>query len=403
MPMIAVVPGWLVRRSGEKRAAETLNRLGKSQHVADLRLITWATVYVSGIGSLLAIIFSYWHTVSDNWKVVAGASSAWPWIRLFGDSLFAVSSLIGPVIALACGVTAWAYQSGSARIGIVDLFACEIGTICRVFAITDVARRYVEAFNIDLHGPPDQQMVERIRHAFSHFDSTEDYTPVFDHNAADLRVLEVRVVTNVTAFYTYFKAMRDTLRIMTRIDAPLTGGHPHDPWHEALKSVVYMMFLTLESARKAIRDLIEFDPNQVESIINVLINELTAYHFLMIQFGLQSEAAGQDFRYARLCLRLQSYREIVGDVYWRAMDGKQYFYERSKSRSGSAQLLSDNPERSCGPGDFELEMARQWAKAAETAHELEKRYQLVFPRESIQRPTGLPSPGKAGASGSLIL
>jgi hypothetical protein len=33
---------------------------------------------------------------------------------------------------------------------------------------------------------------------------------VLDRNAADLRVLEVKVVTNVTAFYTYFKAMRDT-------------------------------------------------------------------------------------------------------------------------------------------------------------------------------------------------
>jgi 1,4-dihydroxy-2-naphthoate octaprenyltransferase len=94
---------------------------------------------------------------------VAGANTVWPWIRLFGDSLFAVSNLIGPVIALACCVTAWAYQLGSARIGIVDLFACEIGTIYGVFAITDVARRYVEALNIDFHGPPDRQMVERIR------------------------------------------------------------------------------------------------------------------------------------------------------------------------------------------------------------------------------------------------
>jgi hypothetical protein len=173
--------------------------------------------------------------------------------------------------------------------------------------------------------------------------------------------------------------------------------------HEALKNVVYMMFLTLESARKSIRDLIEFNPNQVENIINVLINELTAYQFLMIQFGAQSEAAGQDFRYPRLCLRLQSYREIIGDVYWRTMDGKQYFYERSKTRSGSLQLVSDDPKRSSGPGDFDLEIARQWAKAAETAHELEKQYQLIFPKGSIQRPTDLSAPGKETASESLIL
>ena len=37
-----------------------------------------------------------------------------------------------------------------------------------------------------------------MRGRFSHFDSTEGYTPVSDGNVKDLRTLDVGVITNVT-------------------------------------------------------------------------------------------------------------------------------------------------------------------------------------------------------------
>jgi hypothetical protein len=401
---VTLSPFWILRRLREGGSAATLNRLGRSQHVADLRLMFSATLYVVAIATAGAIGFGYWHTISDNWqKEIATAHNAWPWVRLFGDSIVTIGSFVGALFALGCAVIGWAYQSGSARLGIVDLFACEIGTICRVCAITDVARRYVEAFNADLgiNGPPELTTIERIRRGFSHFDANENYTPVFDHNAADLRVLDVKVVTNVTAFYTYFKAMRDTLRNMARIDAPFTVGDARDPWHEALKNVIYMMFLTLESARKAVRDLIEFDPNQVENTINILINELYAYQFLMRQFGEQCGDSTEDFRYARLRLRLESYREIVGRTYWRAIDGKRYWTEyTAKARdlmlapSSAAESKSETEQSRRRNAALDFELARHWVKAAETAHELENRYKLVFPGETIERPVDLPMPNR---------
>ncbi|WP_148654406.1 hypothetical protein [Paraburkholderia caribensis] len=213
----------------EDGSAATLNRLGASQHVADLRLMFSATISVGFAGLVLALLFGYWHTISDNWKSGGSALyNAWQLVRLFGDAVILIAPFAGALIALGCGVIGWAYQSGSARLGIVDLCACEIATICRVCAITDLARRYVAAFGADLTtvGPPDLAAIQRVRHSFNHFDATENYTPVFDNNATDLRALDVKVVTNVTAFYTYFKAMRDTLRAMTNIDPPAKLGDP---------------------------------------------------------------------------------------------------------------------------------------------------------------------------------
>ena len=44
-----------------------------------------------------------------------------------------------PVVGVVGAVIAWAYQSGSARLGVIDLFACEISTLCRVATVVDTA------------------------------------------------------------------------------------------------------------------------------------------------------------------------------------------------------------------------------------------------------------------------
>jgi hypothetical protein len=89
-------PFLILRRLREGGSAATLNRLGRSQHVADLRLMFSATLYVVVIDSAGAIGFGYWHTVSDNWqKEIAVAHNAWPWVRLFGDSVVTIAPFVG--------------------------------------------------------------------------------------------------------------------------------------------------------------------------------------------------------------------------------------------------------------------------------------------------------------------
>ena len=57
------------------------------------------------------------------------------------------------------------------------------------------------------------------------FTSQESYFPVFDSSVKDLQALEADVVDNVTAFYTYMKVMRDSLRKLAEIH-PSTGTRP---------------------------------------------------------------------------------------------------------------------------------------------------------------------------------
>jgi plasmid replication initiation protein len=110
-----------------------------------------------------------------------------------------------------------------------------------------------------------------------------------------------------------------------------------------------MQFLALESARLAIKDLVEFEPTQAEDMITVLLSELPAYGFLREQFQ-------GDLRQRRLQARDQDYRREVPALYRLAMAG-----------TGS-----------------------QWDAAKDLAAEMMKRFDLVLvdtPTERVRRAT----------------
>jgi hypothetical protein len=108
-------------------------------------------------------------------------------------------------------------------------------------------------------------------------------------------------------------------------------------------SVVYMQFLALESARKAIKDLVEFEPTQAEDMITILLSELVAYGFLREQFT-------GDLRERRLAARDAGYRRDVPALYELVTAGE-------------------------GP---------QWVAAHDIADEMMRRFALVFPDETTQ-------------------
>ena len=188
-----------------------------------------------------------------------------------------------PVVGVVGAVIAWAYQSGSARLGVIDLFACEISTLCRVATVVDTARRYGGKFDQPPTAAADTAGPRLPPH---HFASQENYFPVFESNTRDLQTLEARVVVNITEFYTYMKAFRDYLRKLDEI-TPQSGKLNSSSsegflqsWHEAVVNVVFMLFLGLESGRHAIADLVEFQPEKAERTIVILISELEAFRFL---------------------------------------------------------------------------------------------------------------------------
>lgn len=264
------------------KSASTFIRLAKSQHVADLRLIFWSSCVLMFLGSVFIAVSHHW---------------------IDSNGIIGPSALISVIVGTGCGVLVWTYQTGSARLGTVDLFACEITTICRVIAIAETAPRYI-------------QMARKPPLSAVNFNSQEQYTPVFDQNAKDLETLEARVVERVTEFYTYLKAMRDYLRVLNTIHRPFDDA---EQWRMGVRNIIYMLFLMLESARRSVERLIEYEPEQVQNTITILLSELAAYGFLVETFEDEArERPGYNARRERLRLRRDGYLKLVPEIYWKA-------------------------------------------------------------------------------------
>ena len=303
-------------------SSSTLIRLFDSAHVKDLRLIAGVALAVGLYGSIVVFASSLESGVMGALLAKgsaggAGQISAHPHVLSImhgvlvglGDFLKTSAAAIGVIAA----VIAWAYQRGSARLGVVDLFACEISTLCRVATVVDTTRRYVDEYRQGWIGP--EQPAGGAPASAHPFSSSEDYFPIFGSNSRDLQSLEARVVINITAFYTYMKTVRDMRRGLQAI-MPLPSDRNTDrrdepepgSWREAMRNLIYMLFLALESARKTIHDLVEFEPEQAERIIVILISELEAYGFLCSHYTLES-----DIRRKRLLLRRRGYEEEARD------------------------------------------------------------------------------------------
>ena len=255
-------------------AASTIYRFFRSQHVRDLRtILAWATLLLAGFAPVivgLGILDSITaasdkpHHFEIAWRVLEGTKF--------------LLTYVSPAIGIYGAVWAWAYLSASARLGIVDLFASEISTLCRVGTIFDIGKLYVELTKMD-----------EPRKGANTFVSKEDYFPIFDSNSKELQVLESSIVTHITAFYTYMKAVRDTLRKLAQTEpsqgadsSPKTSGaHAVNPWRAAVSDVIFMLFLGYESARQAIDDLIEYQPTAAENKMVILITELKCYSYLL--------------------------------------------------------------------------------------------------------------------------
>jgi hypothetical protein len=136
-------------------------------------------------------------------------------------------------------------------------------------------------------------------------EAKEDYFPIFNNNAKDLQILEAGVVTNITAFYTYMKAFRDSRRLLQN------NNDQEVLYLRDVFNVVYMLFLAYESARKATKDLVEYEPAASESIITIMITELKCYSFLMEYC--RKTFPQDDIRARRLDLRK---REYITEVNW---------------------------------------------------------------------------------------
>jgi len=318
-----------------EESASSLFRFFRSKHVVDLKAIFALAIFILVFHLVVALCLSAWDVHVSR---MTGRSDS-----------HAIDTYFGAAVPIYGAIIAWAYLNAGKRLGVVDLFACEIGTLCRVSALFDIGRYYIEAYR-DAGNIKDKHA--KVKHLASHhatsapsdtFVSQEKYFPIFDNNSSDLQSLEALVVGSITEYYTYMKAARDLQRKLASIDptemakpaAPVLGSSAkEDPWHDTLVNLIYMLFLGFESARKSIKDLIEFEPARAENSIIILLTELVCFSFLCeylknseIRFrDLQRHevaTGGKDaLKFKRLCeefevkfkrleLRAAEYQEIV--------------------------------------------------------------------------------------------
>lgn len=299
---------FLARRLSTGDRAATIDRLFESKHVKDLRLLVSAALLIVVAVTVVGLVVSIEAQVIEQWNAAKPDYTFWRWVRIVLAALGGLLTFLGPAVAGFAAICAWAYRVGRARLGVVDLFACEISTLCRVATILDLVRRLTARIEQQAVGAsPDAGARGAAQRPFV---SQEDYFPVFTANASALEDLEARVVNHITAFYTYMKALRDSMRTLAGTSPaapePSQDHAVRGSWQQAACDVVYLWFLGLESARHAIRDLVEFEPEKAERVIVVLISELEAYRFLCGEFP-----DPDDVRYGRIRMRADDYRKLV--------------------------------------------------------------------------------------------
>lgn len=274
----------------------TIDRLFDSKHVRDLQLIialSCVAFFLTGCVGAAIVVLKMLHGV-------------WHW----DDATVKCVTYGAPALVALGGLVGWAYKTGSSRLGVVDLFACEISTLCRVTTVIETVRLAINRVD---HPPAEHADRGKTHlHGISQFTSVEEYFPIFVSNNSTLQSLEANVVINITAFYTYMKTFRDSLRALAQIGPGVAEAHDraaHGAWRTAAINSIYVLYLGLESARHALMDLVEFEPEQAERIIVVLLSELEAFHFLR---GVYFEK--DDIYNRRIELRVPEYREAVGKL-----------------------------------------------------------------------------------------
>jgi hypothetical protein len=328
---------WRVRDDEElsaEDAASTLFRFFRSKHVRDLKLVAELAVILLLLHLLFVVTYALTSPIAHFMAHSGTHHGPWDIFAHTLDVLFTrvfglLFTYVGPALTIYGAIVAWSYLSASKRLGIVDLFACEIKTLCRVGTIFDVGKRYVAMYQSKLDIAQNDAATEGIPAAPSAVEpmtdellsrssiSEEHYFPIFENNSSDLESLEALVVGNITEYYTYMKSARDLQRILASINASQaaksSAGAPHDAakdtaGRETVADIIYVVFLGYESARKAIADLIEFQPTRDENIIVVLMTELVCFSFLC------EYLRGDSLRFTRLQLREFGYEKVYREL-----------------------------------------------------------------------------------------
>jgi hypothetical protein len=225
---------------------------------------------------------------SQDLLFIAIASAGFGVLTLVVGIIFAqFPELFVAVLGFALGVVGWAYQAANTRFGVVDLFAAEMATLCRVSAVSEFIPNSIRRY----YAGDD----------FPKIESLSDYIVIFNNHARDLEILDGDVVRYVTQFYVYTKALVDS----TARGSPARGPR-NNP---GALNIVYNAFLAFESARQALTVLIDSSTERTEYVLTAMLSEVPAYLLLLSEIR-----DHEDLRFQRLNGRLRQYQVLISQI-----------------------------------------------------------------------------------------
>jgi hypothetical protein len=264
-----------------------LVRFCVSRHCRDLFGIAFLAALAAVFGARLAeFVLNLW---SPTQKAVPGLFQ----ILVTGlpadrDTVILQAGLM----TVAGGIISWAYQAANTRFGVVDVFAAEIATLCRVAAVAEFIPHYIDLYDKQRQFPP--------------VNAPRDYLIVFNNNARELEILDGDVARFVTQFYVHMKALQDALA---------RGADPQENQPAAL-SLIFSAFLAFESARLALAVLMDNIAERQEYVLTVLLSELPAYLLLY-----RERAVLGGLKAIRIEERLPSYFAMIAKIAETPMEG----------------------------------------------------------------------------------
>ena len=194
----------------------------------------------------------------------------------------------GLLITAVLGIIGWSYQSANTRFGVADLFAGEIGALCRIAAVGGIMEQFAKRYYAgECQSPPAS--------------TSNDYFAVFNNNSKDMEVLDGDVVGAVTQFYANIKIFQDCLH------QPAPPGADPKLCRVQQLTAIYYGFLAFESARLAMAALVDDRERSEEGILTAMLSELPAY-FLLYGELLQRE---DDVRWQRIAARRNGYCQLI--------------------------------------------------------------------------------------------
>src|SRR5215472_17253161 len=97
-------PFAIIRQLRQGAESATFERLGRSRHVADLRLIFSVCLIIMIVSTILALGFCLEHEVMTHRDDVHVRLDGWAWLQLAFAAVADSGAFIGAVGAVGCGV-----------------------------------------------------------------------------------------------------------------------------------------------------------------------------------------------------------------------------------------------------------------------------------------------------------